>query len=387
MTEHVWDVAVVGAGPAGSAAALSALRRDPSASVLLLDAAEFPRDKVCGDGVAPQALDVLAALGVDPATLCAGTEPTQTFRLHSPGGVRVVRPFARAARVVPRRLFDHRLLSCAIEAGAQFERRRVHTVEVFDDHVVLDGSVRARAVVGADGAESVVRRASGHRPAPPSTTAIALRGYAPAAPFARGEQVLVMTRQDWPAYAWAFPVGDGTVNVGYGQLLRGPAPSRAHLELRLHELLPDAHATSLRGHRLPLSTGRPVVGSGRVLLAGDAASLINPLTGEGIFYAVKSGELAGAAALEPDPGRCYRDALHRALGRHLRQTDVIARLAGRTRFVDAVAAATAVDQSFFDAVVDLGLADGRITARNVPALVRYGVPALAARSVGRKRFA
>src|SRR6185436_12032038 len=92
---------------------------------------------------------------------------------------------------------------------------------------------------------------------------------------------------------------DGRANVGYGEVLRGEPLTRAHLVDRLGALLPGtdpATVTDLRAHHLPLSTHRPAPGRGRLLLAGDALSLINPFTGEGIFYALLSGALAGAAA-------------------------------------------------------------------------------------------
>ena len=97
--EH-WDVVVVGGGPAGSAAALAARRT--GASVLVLDRADFPRDKVCGDGVAPEALDVLAGLGVEPAALVAGYPPVPRLSLRSPGGAVVERDTHRPSSVVPR---------------------------------------------------------------------------------------------------------------------------------------------------------------------------------------------------------------------------------------------------------------------------------------------
>ncbi|MDT4914018.1 MAG: hypothetical protein QOC66_3146 [Pseudonocardiales bacterium] len=368
MTE--WDVVIVGAGPAGSAAALAALRANPAARVLLLDAAAFPRDKVCGDGIAPQALDVLEELGVDIDALVAGTEPIHTLRLVSPGGVEAARPFARPARVVTRLAFDDRLVQAAQAVGAVLQRRRVRTVTASPHGVLIDGQIGARAVIGADGAESVVRRQSGARPAPSGTVAVALRGYAPAAGWPPGEQLLTMTRSHWPAYAWAFPVGDGTVNVGYGELIRSSPPTRAQLIERLHALLPDVAALPLRGHRLPLSTGRPVVGAGRVLLAGDAASLINPLTGEGIFYAVLSGSLAGVAALDPDPARSYRAAMQSALGRHLRHTDLLARLVRRPALLDIGTAAARSNQPAFDQLTEIGLGAGTLSPRLALALVR-----------------
>ncbi|MFN2560656.1 MAG: NAD(P)/FAD-dependent oxidoreductase [Jatrophihabitans sp.] len=370
-----WDVVVVGAGPAGTAAALAARRADPDSRVLLLDAAVFPRDKVCGDGIAPQAFDVLAGLGVDIDALVAGTEPIDRLRLVSPGGVTAARRFARPARVVPRLVFDARLVQEAVAAGVVLEQGRVRTVDVDPDGAVIDGVIRAGVVIGADGAESVVRRQCGARPPRRGTVAIALRGYVPADDWPAGEQLLAMTRAHWPAYAWAFPVGDGTVNVGYGELIRSTPPSRAQLTHRLHALLPSvAESASLRGHRLPLSPGRPAVGRGRVLLTGDAASLINPLTGEGIYYAVLSGALAGVAAAGDSPAASYRAAMHRALGRHLRHTDRLARLVRRPQLLDVGTAAAARSQSAFDRLTEIGLGAGTVDPQLIGAMVAELLP-------------
>jgi flavin-dependent dehydrogenase len=110
-----------------------------------------------------------------------------------------------------------------------------------------------------------------------------------------------MAEKDWPAYAWRFDAGDGTSNVGFGMLLPSlravSGSGRAELHGRLVELLPGTQAERLVSHHLPLSTWRPTQPPGRVLLAGDAMSLINPLTGEGIYYALLSGRLAGRCAL------------------------------------------------------------------------------------------
>ncbi|GAB3452175.1 geranylgeranyl reductase family protein [Actinophytocola sediminis] len=364
-----WDLVVVGAGPAGSTAALAALRADPAARVLLLDAADFPRDKVCGDGVAPQALDVLAGLGVDVAALTAGTAPIEDLRLTSPRGVTATRRFARPASVIPRALLDARLVHAAQEAGAVLRRHRVRTLTAAGDGVDLDGVIHASTVIGADGAESVVRRQCGARGAPAGTTAIALRGYTSARPWPAGEQRLVMATAHWPAYAWVFPVGDGTANVGYGELIGAAPPTRAQLTERLHDLLPDCPPVALRGHRLPLSPGRPDVGAGRVLLAGDAASLINPLTGEGIYYAVRSGLLAGTAAMTARPVDQYRRALRRGLGRHLRHTDALARLTRTPWLVDLATAAARDRQRAFDELVEIGLGAGTVSTTLAAAMV------------------
>ncbi len=293
--EH-WDVVVVGGGPAGAACAAAARRADPAARVLVLDRADFPRDKVCGDGIAPEAFDVLAGLGIDRDALTAGYPPVARLRLRSPGGTTVERAMHRPAHVVPREVLDDRLLTAALAGGADLRRHVVRRIEVRPEHVVVDGALTAGVLVGADGAESVVRRALGSPPNRPSRLAVAIRGYAAEPADAAGVQLITTTDRRWPAYAWSFPLGDGRANVGYGELVSGGA-TRAGLLEGLQRLLPGVAPEGLRAHRLPLSTERPRQPDGRVLLAGDAASLINPLTGEGIFYAVLSGMLAGRAAV------------------------------------------------------------------------------------------
>jgi menaquinone-9 beta-reductase len=214
-----WDVVVVGGGPAGAAAALAA--RAAGCSVLVLDRSDFPRDKVCGDGIAPEALDVLADLGVDRAALTEGYPGVPRLRLRSPGGTTVERAMRRGAFVVPRAVFDHRLLTEALTSGAELRRHTVRKIEIRPDRVEVDGAVTAAVVVGADGAESVVRRALGIPPNRPRHTAIAIRGYAPEPIGKVGVQVIHTTEQRWPAYAWSFPLGNGWANVGYGELVSG----------------------------------------------------------------------------------------------------------------------------------------------------------------------
>ena len=365
MATERFDVVVVGGGPAGAAAAIAARRA--GASVLVLDRADFPRDKPCGDGIAADAVDVLAGLGVRDIT--AGYPPIPRLRLVAPGGAAVARTLPRPAYTVPRRVFDERLIRAAVAGGAELRRHAVREIREDGPGVVVDGRYRAGVLIGADGAGSVVRRALGEPVNPPGHLAIAIRGYAPTANTA--EQIIVTTERRWPAYAWEFPLGDGTANVGYGEVLRGVPLSRAYLLERLNDLLPGAEPGGLRGHHLPLSTRRPAPGRGRTLLAGDALSLINPFTGEGIFYAVLSGALAGtAAAAGPDRvAERYRDALRRRLGRHLRHSGLAARLTRQPRVVDAAVRAAARDAAVFDRMVDLGLGDGVFDLRTIGRII------------------
>ncbi|NBE95662.1 NAD(P)/FAD-dependent oxidoreductase [Nonomuraea sp. KC401] len=363
--DPMWDVVIVGAGPAGSAAALRAAQLRPRARVLLLDRADFPRDKPCGDGIAAHGRDELALLGV-PA-LIDDYRPTPRLTVVSPGGVRVSAEAARPNHVVPRRVFDARLVAAARDRGVEVRRHRVRDLVPDGSGVVIDGRLRARTVVAADGAGSVVRRLIGLAPAAEEHTAIAVRGYADV-PEDDDVQLIAMQKAGWPAYAWSFPIGDGTANIGFGMLLprlrAAGAPGRQVLHGRLAELLPGLHPRELRAHHLPLSTGRPAPGAGRVLLAGDAAGLINPLTGEGIYYALLSGRLAAEAAVESpdDPLALYRSKVRRALGRHLRTTDVLARLAQSPGFIDAAIETAAHRKEVFDLLVEVGLGAGTVPA-------------------------
>jgi menaquinone-9 beta-reductase len=364
-----WDVVVVGAGPAGAATALGALSADPGLRVLLLDRADFPRDKSCGDGIAPHVVDALASVGA--GDVVDGWAHLRRLELARKGRT-VARSLSRPVWVIPRAVFDARLVDHATRAGARLRRHRVRDVEVGPEAVTVDGRVRGRVLVGADGAHSVVRPAAGL--APSRRRALAIRGYGPTPTDRRGSQVIVYGDRRQPSYAWAFDRGDGLSNVGYGELLGedGAPPSRALLLEQLERLVPGAatSGSSWRGHHLPLSEWRCRQPDGPVLLAGDAAGLINPMTGEGIYYAVASGILAGRAAAEAiarntpaAAGALHRASVRRLLGRHLRHTSVTSRLSRVPAVVDAGIGAAARSQRVFDDLVEIGLGQGLVTPR------------------------
>lgn len=358
-----FDLVIVGAGPAGAAAALTAHRIAPDASVAIVERATFPRDKPCGDALSPDAVAELGRLGV-PAVV-AGFEPVTRLRLRSPGGREVADTPPAVGYVVPRLVLDARLAAAARSAVSEWTTATVRAVEIADDGVRLRtnvGEVRGRVVIGADGANSQLRRMTVGPPSP-RHTGVAIRGYAPA-PDGPPELLLAWEKTAGLAYAWSFPIDAARTNVGYGVFAGATPVPRAQLERHMAALLPHGDAAGeVRGHRLPLSSGGIHPGRGPVLLAGDAASLVNPITGEGIFYALLSGRLAAQAALRGStaPGAGYRALLRTALGAHVRSTRWLARLAGAGQVLDHLVRAAAASPETSDLLADLAFGKGALT--------------------------
>lgn len=205
--------------------------------------------------------------------------------------------------------------------------------------------------------------------------AVAVRGYVPT-PAGADDELQIRwdsRRAGGLCYAWAFPTDQGTTNVGYGMSSAALTGGRGELVERLHALLPDyvLDGVQLTGHTLPLSISRPSPTVGRVLLVGDAASLINPFTGEGIYSAIASGALAGAAAVADPPSAAsvYRTALTRRFGRQHRQMRALYPLINSRVALDTVIRACQHEPRLFDRLLDVGLGDASF---RVVDLLRFG---------------
>jgi geranylgeranyl reductase family protein len=374
-TPENFDLIVVGAGPAGSAAALGALRTRPTARVLVLDRAPLGRDKTCGDGIGPDAVVELAKLGL--TEILRPEERVSRFRIVAPSGANMLGTPPLAGYVVPRSEFDHRLMMATIGAGAIFHQHAVHEIRQDGDGVVVDGRYSAPVLIGADGANSTARRAAGESPNRGRHLAVAVRGYVPA-PDRRDELQIRWdpVPGDGLGYAWAFPTTRGTVNVGYGTAAEGV--SKARLVKRAAEILPEFAIESARmtGHLLPLFTRMPRLAVGRILLVGDAASQINPLTGEGIFYALASGALAGAAAATisgRNAGDTYSRALRARFGRQYRQVRELYPWLDRPRAIETAVRVCGRDERLFRRVLAVGLGDGTL---GIADMARFAVAAV-----------
>lgn len=297
------DVIVVGSGPAGSAAAYYAA--SSGYSVILIDAAEFPRDKTCGDGLTPRAIQALQDMGL--ARSITARYSNKGLKLHGFGGS-VTAPWPQGAypaqgSAMRRRQLDDLLRRHACNAGAIF--RQAKAVDLQDALILEDGSqLRGRFYLIADGVRSPLGKKLGRVWHQEQVYGIAARSYV-ATPRSQEQWIhshLELVDEQGttqPGYGWVFPLGDGTVNLGCGALSTRRRPAKVNTKKLLHHYAstireewelgePQEVASAL----LPMGGAISGVAGPTWMLLGDAAAMVNPLNGEGIDYALETARLA-----------------------------------------------------------------------------------------------
>lgn len=331
MSDNEADVIVVGAGPGGSAAAYHLARH--GARVLLLEKSEFPREKVCGDGLTPRAVKQLIKLGVDTSS-GAGWVRNRGLRVIG-GGIRLeldwpeLASFPNYGLVRTRLDFDDLLARRAVEAGAVLHTGTNVVAPVVDTDGRAVGvtaevgpekapvTYHAPLVVAADGVSGRFPLAFGLAKRADRPIGVAVRRYYHS-PVRHEDDYLeswleLRSREGGntllPGYGWIFGMGDGRVNVGLGVLNSSSAFGRTNYRRMLTDWLggtppewgmaDEANADGpILGAALPMGFNRVPHYTRGVLLVGDSGGMVNPFNGEGIAYAMESGELAAEIAVQ-----------------------------------------------------------------------------------------
>lgn len=293
-----FEAIVVGAGPAGSTAAYRLARE--GARVLLLDKARFPREKPCGGAISTRAA---RELPFDPQPVVEHV--VDRMELSYRGG----RPFVRGrhsrlAYMTQRRRLDHYLIEQAIDAGTHF-RDGATVTEISEHGARVDGKwIDSELLIGADGANGSTARSLDL--ADKRIYGVALEGnlaHSLTNPE-RWQSTVVIELGTIPGgYCWIFPKGDH-INIGVGGWENTGPTLRKHLrEFCKRRGFDHSKLQNTRGYRLPARRPNAALARGTALLIGDAAGLVDPLWGDGIYTALLSSKLASTAALDLLAGR------------------------------------------------------------------------------------
>jgi menaquinone-9 beta-reductase len=360
------DVLVVGAGPGGSSTAFHLASR--GVDVLLVDKAIFPREKVCGDGLTPRGVRAMQTMGIEPSD--PGFFRTEALRTYGVDGFVTdykwpkLRDFPQVGVVRTRFDFDDLLIKRAVEAGTTFQQGVEAKGPVIDGGWVRGAAigengesreVTARFVVAADGASSRFASKAGVSRDPRRAVAIAARRYyripRPQEPVL--EAFLDLRDRDglMAGYGWIFPLGDGLVNVGAGLLNTfkrfKEVSARKVMDVFTEQLPPEwlideEHAEGpLLSGPIPMGINRRPLAVPGLLLVGDAGGVTNPFNGEGIAYAMETGEIAAellADALarnRPAIAQMYPTLVKERYARYFAAGNIWVRMIGNPRFMRA----------------------------------------------------
>lgn len=307
-----FDVIIVGAGPGGSTCALTF--RNSGLSVLMIDKDTFPRDKICGDAVSSTAKRVLRQLDPQFEQELLGISRKANItsaKLYAPSGQSLEVAFPLVGHCMRRIDFDNWLFTKATALNPTltvWQQTALKNVTSFDDHICITTATgktaTAKVIVGCDGAHSVVAKKLAGFKVDRKHYSGATRQYFRNVKGLSGNALEVYFLKDFlPGYFWIFPLSDNEANVGFGMLSSTIAERKIDLKESLTRIIQEhpevskrfEHATALediKGFGLPLGSKKYSLSGNRYLLCGDAASLIDPFSGEGIETAMESGKFA-----------------------------------------------------------------------------------------------
>jgi menaquinone-9 beta-reductase len=317
-----FDAIVIGGGPAGATAAMYLARALGKEKVLLIEKADHPREKVCGDAQGRKAARIMTELSIHDGYLKLPGQKIYGITLSSPNGTQVDVDVERdRKKPAPgychkRSVFDQYLFECA-KKMATIKMAEVTDVIIekgFVRGVVCKGPKgreehRAKIVLAADGAHSIVANKLGENKNAPEHYIVALRGYYKGVTGLSDRIEIHLVKDLLPGYFWIFPMPNGEANVGLGMIVKDMNEKKINLkdamlkEIEKNPLFKKRFEKAklvdeIKGWSLPIASHhRKCFGNGYMLL-GDAASLIDPLSGEGVGNAMISGKHAAETAIE-----------------------------------------------------------------------------------------
>jgi len=398
--KQFFDVVIIGAGPSGSNAAISYKKLNPDLKIALVDKAIFPRDKSCGDAFGPGVISALKRFGNEH--ILEGEPEVVSTTLFGPKNIGIQNYIPEVKNkedsivyVIPRLDLDNRILNLAKEEGVEtFEGYRFSKFFINEESVSVEIENEekekyifdAKLLVGADGANSRVRKSLNLKQNSDWNKAIAIRAYIDSPNYLEifKERTLMfeINVSAIKGYAWAFPSKGNLLNIGIGVPLSVFKKEKMDIKNLLDEFVKTLESRGVivenlrmeKSFMLPFASSRPKLAHNRVALIGDAGSMINPMSGEGIFYGMEAGfllanethQLINESASMLNTGiRKYEKVFNKRFGKHFLSCS-LARLVFQSPFMTKrLLNIASLDQHTIDFVVELLFDEANLTTKEI----------------------
>ena len=396
-----YDVIIVGAGPAGSNTAISYKNLNPELNIGIFDKSQFPRDKSCGDAIGPGVINALKRFG-NEHILDDEPEVISTT-LFGPNNIGIQNYIPEVQNkedsvvyVIPRLDLDNRIFNLAKSLGVDsyeeyrymgFQKNLDETISVtFKNSAGTEETYITKLLVGADGANSRVRKDLNLNQNTDWHKAIAIRAYIDSPNyleiFKERSLMFEINVSALRGYAWAFPSKGTLINIGIGMPLSLFKKENKNINDMLDDFIKTLEGRGVivenlrmeKSYMLPFASSRPKLAHDRVALVGDAGSMINPMSGEGIFYGMESGFLLAQSThnlLDLSKEKinfgikAYEKSFNKRFSKHYLSC-ALARLVLQSPFMtQRLLAVAAIDQHTIDFVVELLFDEARLTLKEV----------------------
>ena len=398
--KQFFDVVIIGAGPSGSNAAISYKKLNPDLKIALVDKAIFPRDKSCGDAFGPGVISALKRFGNEH--ILEDEPEVVSTTLFGPKNIGIQNYIPEVKNkedsivyVIPRFDLDNRILNLAKEEEVEtFEGYRFSKFFNNEESVSVEIEneekekyiLEAKLLVGADGANSRVRKSLNLKQNSDWNKAIAIRAYIDSPNYLEifKERTLMfeINVSAIKGYAWAFPSKGDLLNIGIGVPLSVFKKEKMDIKNLLDEFVKTLEGRGVivenlrmeKSFMLPFASSRPKLGHNRVALIGDAGSMINPMSGEGIFYGMEAGfllanethQLINESASMLNVGISkYEKVFNKRFGKHFLSCS-LARLVFQSPFMTKrLLNIASLDQHTIDFVVELLFDEANLTTKEI----------------------